>query len=169
MPRKLIFRTLTLFCFLITGTMLAGQSQLSQDLNLIQQQEKDKIHAIEKQKNRKRTFLISRDDSFIQKINPLRWTLGGLLYFYQTSISKHFSADCLYEPTCSNFSRDCIRHYGITKGVFLTADRLSRCNRIAQVDLHPLSINPKTRRSIDTYSIYQFKTDTCSTNLQKKH
>jgi len=127
------------------------------DLMLINSAEQNDLSQIHRAETRKREVLVKKEDPFIDKVNPVKLTFGGLLFFYQTSLSKHFSADCLYEPTCSNFSKDVISHYGLIKGIFLTADRLSRCNRIAQTSLHPLTINPETIHSSDGWSKYQFK------------
>ncbi len=154
MLKKLIFNTLF---FTILLTPVFGQNAAGNDLDLILKTEKSDISQIEENTNRKRDFLITENDPLVSKLNPLKWTLGGMLYVYQNSLSKHFSADCLYTPTCSDFSKDVIRHYGIIKGVFLTADRVSRCNRIAQTSLHPLSLDQELRRSRDGYSKYQFK------------
>lgn len=146
------------FFFILPGMHAQEINALQDDLVRIKTSEQDDLKKIHQAENRKRSFLVTKEDPFIDKINPIKLTFGGLLYFYQTSLSKHFSADCLYEPSCSNFSKDVISHFGLIKGVFLTADRLSRCNRIAQTSLHPLTINPETRHSSDDWSKYQFKT-----------
>ncbi|MDN5290100.1 MAG: uncharacterized protein PWQ06_339 [Anaerophaga sp.] len=154
MLKKLIF---SLFFVLLIFINAPAQINFEQDLSLILKSENSKIREIETERNRKREFLIAKDAPLVEKLNPVRWTLGGLLYIYQTSLSKHFSDDCLYEPSCSNFSKDVIQHYGILKGVFLTADRLSRCNRIAQTSLHPLTIDTNSGRATDDYTKYRFR------------
>ncbi len=63
----------------------------------------------------------------IAKLNPLRWLATGSMYFYQQLLSPQLNAGCLYQRTCSNYSKAAIKHYGIIRGVLLTADRLSRC------------------------------------------
>jgi len=70
------------------------------------------------------------------KYNPLFWFLNGSLTAYQKIISPQISAGCLYETSCSRFSRKAIHEFGIIKGVVLTADRLSRCNRISAAGIH---------------------------------
>ncbi len=161
MPKKSIFKAATIVVFIEIFAVHAIFSQHNNgdknDLRLIQTVEKSDLAAIGYQQKRKPRFLIKKEDRLIDKINPVKLTFGGLLYFYQSVLSQQFSADCLYEPSCSNFSRDVIAHYGILKGVFLSADRLSRCNRIAQTSLHPLSINPETGHSMDSYTRYKFR------------
>lgn len=63
----------------------------------------------------------------IAKLNPLRWLATGSMYFYQQVLSPQLNAGCLYQRTCSNYSKAAIKQYGIIRGVLLTADRLTRC------------------------------------------
>lgn len=129
--------------------------ELLNDLHRIEDKAHQTTLDIKKARSPQRRYLVEKDDPLSVKINPAYHVFGGLLYFYQTSLSRQFSADCLYEPTCSSFSIDVIAHYGPVKGLALTADRLCRCNRIAQTDLHPITINEKTYRSIDSYKLYR--------------
>lgn len=101
-----------------------------------------------------RGFMIQRDDQGLILYNPLAWVLAGGMYIYQNLISAQFSATCFHSPSCSNFSRQLILRYGIMKGVFLTADRLMRCNPIARTDVPHWLINPedqKLNESVDAY------------------
>ena len=50
------------------------------------------------------------------------------LRFYQKFISSQAKPQCPFQPSCSNFSLQAIRQYGIIDGYFMTFDRLSRCN-----------------------------------------
>lgn len=63
----------------------------------------------------------------VAKLNPLRWLATGSMYFYQQVLSPQLNAGCLYQRTCSNYSKAAIKQYGIIRGVLLSADRLSRC------------------------------------------
>jgi uncharacterized protein len=90
----------------------------------------------------------------IQKYNPLFWFLNGSLTVYQKVISPQFSAICLYEQSCSRFSRASIQEYGILKGVALTADRLSRCNRISATSINPFRITDEGK-VIDSPKMYK--------------
>jgi putative component of membrane protein insertase Oxa1/YidC/SpoIIIJ protein YidD len=161
MQKRSIFKIIGAIAFFELFAICATFSQQNinviKDLQLIQSNEVSSLTTIEFQQRRKPQFLIKKDSRLIDKINPVKLTFGGLLYFYQSLLSQQFSADCLYEPSCSHFSQDVIAHYGIFKGIFLTADRLSRCNRIAQTSLHPLSINSETGHSRDSYTRYKFR------------
>ena len=58
--------------------------------------------------------------------------LSALWYirFYQNFISTQHDNHkmCTFVPSCSRFSVDAIKYYGLLKGVLLTSDRLQRCN-----------------------------------------
>ena len=64
----------------------------------------------------------------LAKYNPVQLTFTGLMLFYQRIISPQLSSDCPYELTCSNFSKHAIKEFGLVKGIFLSSDRLLRCN-----------------------------------------
>ncbi len=101
-----------------------------------------------------RQYIYSNEPFSIKKINPVGLVFGGLLFFYQNVLSKHFSADCLYSPSCSEFSKLAIKEYGIIKGLFLTIDRVNRCNIIAAQDLKHYSKEPGSNRYPDPVSKY---------------
>ncbi|HZL49205.1 MAG TPA: membrane protein insertion efficiency factor YidD [Solirubrobacteraceae bacterium] len=47
---------------------------------------------------------------------------------YQRVLSPALPRRCKYEPTCSRYTVDAIREYGILRGLVLGAWRLLRCN-----------------------------------------
>lgn len=75
-----------------------------------------------------------------QKLNPLFWMANGSLTFYQKIISPQISADCIFELSCSRFSREAIREFGLPKGVALTADRMARCTRLGALSINPVRV-----------------------------
>lgn len=89
---------------------------------------------------KKPTFMLTGKKKWV-RYNPVNLTFGGLLFLYQAVISSQISADCPYEVSCSNFSKQCIIRYGLIKGCALSADRLTRCTRIAAKDINPLRIS----------------------------
>lgn len=66
--------------------------------------------------------------------NPLYHILSFSMYLYQKHISAQLSRDCAFIPSCSEYSKQLIKEYGIVKGTFLTSDRLTRCTRISLAD-----------------------------------
>ncbi|MHC1706270.1 MAG: membrane protein insertion efficiency factor YidD [Bacteroidales bacterium] len=91
----------------------------------------------------------------ILRYNPLSLGFGGLMYIYQSSISRHISASCLYSPSCSGFSQDLIREYGLFKGILLSSDRVMRCNRIAAMDIPHSEIDEKDHKVHESTDIYR--------------
>src|SRR4028118_59921 len=91
----------------------------------------------------------------VAKYNPVTLVLKGSMYVYQNVISPQLARSCPYEITCSNFSKQCIREFGIVKGVFLSADRILRCNRIGILDVNPLDINETNGAITDSPAKYR--------------
>jgi len=107
-----------------------------------------------KRKGNDSKVIENRNRSFLSKVNPVTNTLKGAMLLYQNVISPQLSKSCAYHTTCSNFSKQAITKFGIIKGVFLTADRLMRCNRIAVLDVNTLYIDEATGTIIDSLNLY---------------
>ena len=93
----------------------------------------------------------------LARYNPFGLALAGLMHVYQRVISPQLPSECLYEHSCSAFSITLIGEYGVTKGVISTADRLMRCNRIAALDVHPLTIGEASGKVQEPAAIYKMK------------
>lgn len=110
------------------------------------------VHAVSKP-----AFMQFEGKSPLVRYNPVTLTLSGLMFVYQRAISPQLPTSCLYEHSCSQFSMQLISRYGIVKGVFTTADRLMRCNRVAATDIHPMSVNESSRKLMESVEIYTIK------------
>lgn len=109
------------------------------------------------EQKRKVTYLF-KDKNWFIKYNPVSAFFGGSLMFYQKFISVQLGANCPYEVSCSAFSKQCIGHYGLIKGIALTADRLTRCTRMAAIDIdEETDMNKKTGKIYDSPQDYSFK------------
>ena len=107
--------------------------------------------------NRKQVkFGISGKRSLIVKYNPITLGFSSLMYMYQRVISPQISADCLFSPTCSEFSRQLIIKYGFP-GFFFTADRLMRCHRISATTFNPVSIDESDMKMHEDVSLYSLR------------
>lgn len=139
--------------FLLFFLSLSGFTQsidLSADLRLAETVSKQHIPQEEK-----RMYIYKNQPKTFKNSNPASLIYGGSLYVYQNLISLHFSADCLYDPSCSEFSKLAAKEYGLFKGGLLSFDRLSRCNRIAATDLDPAFLNRETHRFCDSIKKYK--------------
>lgn len=134
--------------FSITG--FAQRMNIKTDLQLI-----ESIADQAKQSSEKRSYIFRNQPKTLLNCNPVSLLYGGSLYVYQNFVSQHFSATCLYDPSCSDFSKQAVKNYGLLKGGLLSFDRLSRCNRIAATDLDPALFNKKSHRFNDPVTKYK--------------
>ena len=47
---------------------------------------------------------------------------------YQLFISPIIGQNCRYIPTCSEYSTECLKKFGLIKGIFLSFKRISKCH-----------------------------------------
>jgi putative membrane protein insertion efficiency factor len=149
MTKKLL--TIT-FCFLLFLSSFS-QSKINTDdfTKVIEQQ-----NFVDSQYIKKRVvkFLKPQSKKFFVRYNPLMFASKGLLYFYQKTLSQQFAADCPFEYSCSAFSKECIQQHGFIKGLFLTTDRLMKCNDFLKIDITPFQLS-RANRIIDNPSSYK--------------
>jgi putative membrane protein insertion efficiency factor len=62
----------------------------------------------------------------------MRAVLLGMISIYQSYISTQDEDSCSYTKTCSAFSTEAIRDFGLLKGLLMTSDRLLRCHPLAR-------------------------------------
>ncbi len=80
------------------------------------------------------------------------------LLFYKEVLSNQVSASCDYHPSCSSFSQGSLREHGIIKGLFLTADRLSRCSGNSAKEYMNILFDEETHGKVLDYpSFYSFR------------
>lgn len=103
------------------------------------------------------SVLEAKKKSALAQYNPISLTLKGAMALYQQVLSPQLSRSCPYEITCSNFSKHAIREFGVVKGIFLSADRVLRCNRIGLLDVHPLNIHDHNGTIADPLAQYRIR------------
>jgi putative membrane protein insertion efficiency factor len=52
----------------------------------------------------------------------------GVIRFYQYAISPMLGTNCRHTPTCSQYTLEAIREWGVVKGTWLGIKRISRCH-----------------------------------------
>ena len=109
------------------------------------------------QKNREVVYGFSDTPSGFLLYNPVYHILSGTMWVYQKLISPQLASDCLYHPSCSEYSKLLIRDFGIPKGIFCTADRLMRCNRISMSAVRQDDFNHNDGKIHETTERYFFK------------
>lgn len=58
----------------------------------------------------------------------LAWPLILLIKIYQYVISPMLGPKCRFTPTCSQYSLEAFKKYGLLKGFYLSIRRISRCH-----------------------------------------
>ncbi|EXC30970.1 hypothetical protein L484_021270 [Morus notabilis] len=61
----------------------------------------------------------------------------SILKFYKGEISPLLPKSCRYVPTCSEYSMEAYKKYGVVKGTILTTWRLCRCNPLGGSGFDP--------------------------------
>jgi putative membrane protein insertion efficiency factor len=52
----------------------------------------------------------------------------GLVRLYQLTVSRALPSSCRFYPSCSEYTRQAIERYGLSRGVWLGVKRISRCH-----------------------------------------
>jgi len=58
---------------------------------------------------------------------------------YQLVVSPYLSPSCRYIPTCSEYSIQAFKKYGLIKGFYLTLRRIISCHPWGGSGYHPLT------------------------------
>jgi hypothetical protein len=61
----------------------------------------------------------------------------AIIRFYKKFLSPMLPSACRFEPTCSAYTYQAIEKYGVIKGTWLGAKRISRCH-----PFHPGGYDP---------------------------
>ena len=146
--------------FVFVGMLLlihqpAYTQQPTDDLALIRNQQASGRTAYYQRPGNDTRVIETHHSNALVKYNPVTLVLKGAMAAYQHAISPQLSRHCPYEITCSNFSKQAIQEFGIVKGVFLSADRILRCNRIGVLDTDPLDFNENNGTIMDAPNKYR--------------
>lgn len=142
---------------LLIGTSSSFAQSLDDDWNLVEKQIQEESLDQHTNHNHQPSFLLSEHPSALARYNPFTLSFGSLLWGYQALISPQLSATCIYSPSCSACSKNLLQEYGVLKGIVFTADRISRCNRLALYDYPPWEIDHQIHRVIEHIEYYQIK------------
>ena len=58
----------------------------------------------------------------------LIFPLVKLIRLYQILISPYLGSNCKFSPSCSNYSIEALKKYGLVKGLYLSLIRILKCN-----------------------------------------
>ena len=72
-------------------------------------------------------------------MNFLILILIKLIKIYRYLISPWFGHSCRYLPTCSEYSIDALKEFGLIKGVYLSSKRILSCHPWSKGGLDPVN------------------------------
>jgi uncharacterized protein len=77
--------------------------------------------------------------------NPLSYLGAGMLFVYQNMFSEQIQADCVYETSCSEFTKRCIHKSGFFIGTLKGFNQLSECSPAAIYEHAPINVNSRQK------------------------
>ena len=91
-----------------------------------------------------------------KNISEIKLLSQSVIRFYRYFISSQHDKErtCVFTPSCSQFSLDAIKNYGLFYGILMTSDRLQRCNNFGIKYYH---IDDKTGKFNDPVYHYYLK------------
>ena len=60
--------------------------------------------------------------------------LIGIIKIYKMIISPYLAPSCRYLPTCSDYTIDCLKTFGLIKGLFKATKRILSCHPFSKKD-----------------------------------
>ena len=74
----------------------------------------------------------------------MKYVFIFLIRIYQKVISPLFPGSCRYTPTCSHYSIEAIKKFGVIKGIYLGSKRIIKCNPLGGYGYDPVPEKDKT-------------------------
>jgi|TARA_B110000003_G_C16384049_1_gene431707 uncharacterized protein len=74
----------------------------------------------------------------------MKYVFIFLIRIYQKVISPLFPGSCRYTPTCSHYSIEAIKKFGVIKGIYLGSKRIIKCNPWGGYGYDPVPEKDKT-------------------------
>ena len=134
--------------FVLSGNIIYSQQITNNILSSTFQEYKH-----EDSKN-KRKIIDFRKKTLVQKLNPLLYVGGGLLFVYQRVFSEQIQATCIYKKSCSEYTKHCIEKKGIIKGTLSGFNQLSNCfqGALFERSSYLLTDEGKINNELDEYN-----------------
>ena len=79
-------------------------------------------------------------------MNILTYILIKLIKSYKFLISPLLGQSCRYLPTCSEYSIEALKTYGLFKGLFLSIKRILSCHPWGQGGFDPVKKEMKVKK-----------------------
>lgn len=69
----------------------------------------------------------------------------NLIEGYQKGISPNSPPKCRFQPTCSQYAKECYQKFGFVKASFLTTKRLLKCNPLFKPGYDPVPLTKEEK------------------------
>ena len=79
-------------------------------------------------------------------MNLLTYILTKLIKFYSFFISPMLGNSCRYSPSCSEYSIEALKEFGLIKGIFKSFTRILSCNPWGKGGLDPVKKEMKVKK-----------------------
>ena len=79
-------------------------------------------------------------------MNIITYLLIRLIKIYKFLISPLFGNSCRYFPTCSDYSIESLKTYGLIKGLFLSLKRILSCHPWGNGGFDPVKKEMKVKK-----------------------
>ena len=79
-------------------------------------------------------------------MNILTLILIKLIKTYKFLVSPLLGKSCRYLPTCSEYSIDALKNYGLFKGLYLSVKRILSCHPWSKGGFDPLKKEMKVKK-----------------------
>lgn len=76
-------------------------------------------------------------------MSPLQYITIAMIKVYQWVISPILGPRCRFNPTCSHYTLEAIKHYGALKGIHLGCKRIIKCH-----PLNPGGYDPVPKKEL---------------------
>ena len=91
-------------------------------------------------------------------INPLNLLIILIIKAYQFFISPFFGFNCRFFPSCSEYSIDAFKNFGVIKGFKMSILRLIRCHPLAKGGYDPVKLASTIKiKKVPIKLIYPFR------------
>lgn len=90
--------------------------------------------------------------NYIQIINPLNYISIALMFTYQRAITQQLNGSCVFENSCSQFTKKAINYHGLIVGSLIGLNQLQTCFPSSFLDYpdHKLNNSFKIKNPIPT-------------------
>jgi len=147
---KLKIKYFLTFCILMFIFYNNVRCQIHDDLTYLKSKlidNKDVI--ITKNKN-------DSDHLFLNEVREVKFLILNSVSLYQNFISSQDEPSCMFEPSCSQFTNQAIKKYGLI-GILMGSDRIQRCNGLGYKYYENTSTSERIYDPLDKY-YYREKT-----------